>query len=864
MVNRLVASIDACIKRSQVISVALLIVLVLVAPHLKAQSFGLQFASRDADPERRTSLDLTPDQNLCDVKKLQLQFDLSFLPNDSTYFGYVFRVINDKKQNLDMLYEQSTKSFKIVLGDAYTGISINIPSEDLLHHWINIRLEVDQNKSIAMYVNGKELNTTKLGFDCHCIKISFGASNYPDFKSSDVCPMKVKNIRLAINETEKYFWPLNESAGNIIMDSINGKRAVISNGYWLKLKHTDWTLLKKFTIKGSPSVAFNPAREILYIVAPDSLHAFSAKTAQLVSDVLNERHENMIAGNQSIFNSYNGQLYNFYTDQQAVIDYRFDQHQWSRSFAPGPLTNYWHVNKFLSKKDSSLYVVAGYGHLRYKNTVQRYSFSNGNWEMIKPGGDYFIPRYMSALGATSNGDTAYILGGYGSKDGDQLLNPKFYYDLMLFDVGSHSFKKIYSLKDPTEPFVFANSLVLDNDRKHFYALVHQKDQLNTHLQLIEGSLETPAYEKVGSPFPYTFFDTNSFADLYFCQNSGIFLAVTLYTNKENNTVVNIYSINYPPNRPEAGNIAKPGETKRGYFIAAGLIALFVMGFVVYFMRSSRRRGKMPAPVPHDALVPVAAAPLANNKHESFIKEAAIPQNARIFLFGNFEVISSKGENITKLFTPLLKELFLLLCINTIRYQKGVSPEKLIETLWYNKEPKDAINNRSVNIAKLKNILEKIDDCTLQKESGYWKLLFNRDKLYIDFDNYARIFSGNNMGNDDQNELIQITQRGPFLPQTDYQWVDNFKSDISNFTVDALLKYCEQLSFPDNAEKIITICNSVFYFDELNENALKLKCRSLFALGRHTLAKQAFEKFAEKYKEIYGEDFNLPYNSVISG
>jgi len=50
--------------------------------------FRLAIASRDADPEKRTSLDLTPDKSLVS-QKLELSFDLTFVPNNPTYFGYV-------------------------------------------------------------------------------------------------------------------------------------------------------------------------------------------------------------------------------------------------------------------------------------------------------------------------------------------------------------------------------------------------------------------------------------------------------------------------------------------------------------------------------------------------------------------------------------------------------------------------------------------------------------------------------------------------------------------------------------------------------------------------------------------------------
>jgi two-component SAPR family response regulator len=833
-----------------------------------SQSYGLQFASRDADPEKRTSLDLTPNESIFSAQNIALSFDMAFLPNNQTYFGYVFRIINDKKQNLDLLYDEIKQGFKVIFGDSYTDINISIPRVELLTHWVKFNIEIDNNKGVSLYCNGRLIKSNLLAFKGNCLKICFGACNYPDFKSSDVVPMKIRNIGLNINNGPKYFWPLNESSGTTIKDSIAHKNAVVTNGYWLKPRHSNWALLKRLAIKGIPGVAFDAATEQLYITAADSLYTFSAKTATLAATPLKTRHEHLLVGNQSIFNPFNGHLYNFYIDQHLVTEYNFSKHQWDRNFAATGLTDYYQVNKFFSMADSSLYILGGYGHLKYKNTVQRYNLANGNWEIIKTGGDYFSPRYLAGAGTTPNGDTAYILGGYGSKDGDQLLNPKYYYDLLQYNVSSRSFKKLFTLKEPAAPFVVANSLVIDSTRKYYYALIYPKDQLDAKLQLIKGSLEQPDYELIGSSFPYTFFDIQSFADLYYCSTTKLFLAATLYTNKDSVTEVKISSINFPPNRSEAGEsiIATKQGTRFFYFFAAGVMVLALIAGFLYRSRKNRvRRFEQEKQLTREAATAIAeAAPLVMEREsEHIIPEPEIPQTARIYLFGNFEVIASSGENITGLFTPLLKELFLLLCIHSIRYGKGVSPEKLIETLWHNKETKDAINNRSVNIAKLKSILSKIEGCSLPKESGYWKLEYDPSTLYIDFDKYIHIFSEGAIDNRKGNELLSITQRGSFLPQTSYEWGDNIKSEINNFIVDALLKYCRQLSFPEHAEKIILICNAIFFYDELNENALGLKCKSLIALGRHTLAKQAFENFVVKYKEIYGEDYNVSYHSLIT-
>jgi len=254
-----------------------------------------------------------------------------------------------------------------------------------------------------------------------------------------------------------------------------------------------------------------------------------------------------------------------------------------------------------------------------------------------------------------------------------------------------------------------------------------------------------------------------------------------------------------------------------------------------------------------------------NRSETLRAEEPGAGKSKILLFGTFEVIAVDGINITKQFTPLLKEMFLLILIDSLRYNKGVSSEKLNEVLWNDKDLKDAKNNRSVNLVKLKNILDKLGGSTINRETGSWKLEYNRDLIYIDFLEYLSAFSETPIDAPSPtavNKLLAIVQKGSFLQQVHYQWLDTIKAEISNFVIEYLIKYTESVHHANEPEKLISIANAIFTFDELNEFALKLKCKTLIGLGRHTLAKTTFDKFGVKYKEIYGEEFNQSYNSLV--
>ena len=234
----------------------------------------------------------------------------------------------------------------------------------------------------------------------------------------------------------------------------------------------------------------------------------------------------------------------------------------------------------------------------------------------------------------------------------------------------------------------------------------------------------------------------------------------------------------------------------------------------------------------------------------------------IYLFGHFQVIDKEGIDITRLFTPLLKELFLVISIHTIKNGKGMSSESLNEILWHNKSEKDAKNNRAVNIAKLKTILEKTGGCAMSKESGSWQLQAD-ESVYIDYRKFVSLLQSHpEPGKEYIEKLTVVTKRGGFLTQTEYTWLDDIKSEISNSAIDLFLGFVKTQDVCSNPEWLIEIINCVFYFDPLNEDALIYKCKALICLKRHTLANNIYLKFIKEYKTIYGEDFSKSFHEIV--
>jgi len=100
-----------------------------------------------------------------------------------------------------------------------------------------------------------------------------------------------------------------------------------------------------------------------------------------------------------------------------VVAFDFDKRLWDSDFSEGQITEFWHANKFISTLDSSLYVIGGYGRLKYKKTL--YNATLFRQKMVS---NYSIRRSFcttipGSIRNCSEEGLVYIIGGYGSFTG---------------------------------------------------------------------------------------------------------------------------------------------------------------------------------------------------------------------------------------------------------------------------------------------------------------------------------------------------------------------------------------------------------------------------------------------------------------
>lgn len=871
-----------------------------------AQEYGLEFLGHETVIDKRTELIIGKEQALCLGKSFELGFDLKFKPKVSSYFGYVCRLIDEENRNLDMLYQADSKGknkhFRVVFGGKEINLSKQLDSTTLYTKWNHFQVLI-KDTQLTILCNGVLLGKATLPFYFDkCFKIYWGRCSNPRFVTTDALPMYIRDIKIKSDDELVHHWPLKEVSGNSPLDVIADAQAVAINPQWLLKDHFEWKLVKKLQFKGHSSFAFDEASHRIIITSDLKTFLLNTLNDSLVTKNLAAKHPKLTFGDFGVYLPKKQQLVSVRLNEQKIFHYDFASHTWG--IGPNEnfnLTEYWHHNKYVYPSDSAIAFIGGYGQYKYKNRIQKYSFQTNSWTDLTMKGDLIEPRYMFGMG-NLDATKSLLFGGFGSKTGDQAMNPQNYYDLFEIDWKTNQVKKRYELATPTTPFSVASSLLINKEKNTFYGLVYNQLQLESSLQLIEGSLSKPEYTPISQAIPYKFMDVTSFADLYYDQKLGKLYCVTSYFEQkpsEQNEIA-IYSLSFPPTNFPHHALAQ-ASLKSNYWLAFGfmLVAVVILGIWVFKRRVAANEINTEklveplirtenAPIIEEAIVPstesiqIESVQIESVQIESIqtesIQQVLIPvqvqevsaietpsqsESAKIHLFGGFKVLNSQGNDLTNMFSPLLKEMFLYLLLNSIRWNKGIESSQLNEMFWFDKSTTSARNNRSVNITKLKYIFEQLAGIQITKDTGNWKIVFDASKINIDYYEIQKLTTAKKkLSIAEANLVLAMVNQGSFLSNLEYEWLDDFKGEISNKVIDVLLAYAEDLSVEKQAEMIVEVADTILKFDSVEETAMVLKCKSLVQLGKHSLAKTSFEKFSKDYQRLYSEEYSMTYKEFL--
>ena len=235
----------------------------------------------------------------------------------------------------------------------------------------------------------------------------------------------------------------------------------------------------------------------------------------------------------------------------------------------------------------------------------------------------------------------------------------------------------------------------------------------------------------------------------------------------------------------------------------------------------------------------------------------------IRLFGEFYVLDRDGNDITSLFTPKLKQLFILIMLHSSRGGFGISSKDLTRMIWGNDNPSKSTKSlRSVSILKLRKILERIDTVEVLFNANRYILQLSED-VYCDYLACLDWLKDKRVRTQPDFEYFyDIISKGEVFKGESFDWMDDFKSYICNSTVDVLSRFIDTYSIEDEADRVIQIADQILLNDPCNEEALLYKIKALIYQNNFKLARYVYDRFCALYQEMYGEAFPSSFEQVV--
>ena len=535
---------------------------------------GLYFSSHEVVKDKRTSLNLNADEAFNFKQGFTLEFDANFRKGDGHY-GYVFRMFGGQKNNIDFVSNLASASinFWLILKDS-TLISYrwkDIPNGGF-DKWIKIKFHIDPQKArISLSLNN---HTKVMSFDnppdLSHLDIIFGACNYASFVNSNVSPMTLKNIRLFDNQQRLYrHWKLSKHGLKNVYDEVVNAPAEVLNPSWLIDRHIQWNHCQKIQFDNLIGVTQNESTGQIFFVGDEAAYIYSSGFGKLDTLEYLSGTPFHCKNNQVFYNVYTNELWSYDFNKNYINKFDFVTQKWSQPDTDCFEPDFWHHTRFISPQDSVLTTFGGYGHYKYKSTLNRFNQQNGEWKKIDLS-KKIPPRYLSSQGFLNRSEIL-IFGGYGSKSGRQELSPEYYYDLYSVDLEDLSVDSVWSAEN-TAGFVPCSNLIFDSVSNRFLTLLYNSDHFETFLKLGIFGLDSPQKEILADSVPYKFHDTKSWCNLFLNKENSELLAIAVHDSE-----MNLYSLAYPPLLPSEvfqQEIPLNALSKRWFYLCYCCICFF--------------------------------------------------------------------------------------------------------------------------------------------------------------------------------------------------------------------------------------------------------------------------------------------------
>ncbi|WP_297089239.1 LamG-like jellyroll fold domain-containing protein [uncultured Draconibacterium sp.] len=248
------------------------------------------------------------------------------------------------------------------------------------------------------------------------------------------------------------------------------------------------------------------------------------------------------------------------------------------------------------------------------------------------------------------------------------------------------------------------------------------------------------------------------------------------------------------------------------------------------------------------------------KQSVLVSKPEMPTKNQIQLFGEFKAINSKNEDISELFTPKVRELFIYTLIQNVKSSAGAPVADVDKTLWHGIEAKKVANNRAVTLNKLRKLLAQFDEIEIISNNGFLQLQTTGNFFcdYVEAFKLCNIPEGMTRG---QLQLFfHLVKKGRLLKRANWPWLDEIRGFTGNQVIDNLLKLAIIYKKENKLKELEKVAQRIIDYDDLNEEAIYLQIWALQKANNPHLARFNFDSFCAKYEKSMGEAYSMDFKA----
>lgn len=837
----------------KILALALLMLLA-TASYPQSREYGLRINTYPMPAGQYTNVTLDNGKPIdTGGEVLTVSFQMRVRPDN--VFGTVLTAITDHDRNIDFMFSADRNDRRtptLVIGDEVHPLHRKVRNGI----WTKATLTFNpKDGSLTTSYDGETIRAVSKSIEgVKNLRITFGQCLLAGRVRADVASVDIRNIKILRGKEVIRFWKMGLHDGNVCYDETTRAAALCKNPSWLIDRYSTWR--KVFTHKFStpPSVAFNPEKALFHLATDNRrLYTLDAETGKMTSINVNGGEIAANYPNQMVYISQRQQLLSYNLNENIYSVFNTADARWEGSQKPVKEHDYWNNTAVYNPADSSIVSFGGYGHYHYNNellTIFPYNGRKPQRVRLKE----ISPRYSA--GSVIIGNTLYIFGGRGCPSGRQELSPRNYYDLYAVNLHTKRVKRLWEAATPPKEgdYLPTENLIHDARRGCLYFFCNQKNGV-----LMRMDLKSYEIEQMSLPLGANLESQYRYYNIYYSPAQEKLYVVIVMSKANNETEVAVYELNFPPvaisTLTQAGKNTDNAKANIIPYALGTVVLCLIAGATVATRCRLHRRKRHVINDEKKPLKPENGAPEP-------VTEADEPSvydftKSCVCFLGGFKVLNREGSDITGQFTPVLKSLLILLILYTGKDGKGITSQRLVQTLWPDKSESSASNNRNVSISKLRGILETVGDIKILNQYGAWNIQFN-DTAFCDYLEIMRLYRSNN-GNGEK-VTLELLLRGMMLPDTEKEWVDAFKNDFSDTTIDVLGRFLRQDNLSDSLK--IRIADTLFQHDYINEEALSVKCYILSRQGKMGLAKHVYDIFCKDYESTLGINYKLSLKAII--